>query len=234
MKRRTQQGFTLIEALVVTALLGISAVWALPHTADWLARQKANALAGRMQAFLRDARQEALRLNVPVYVCASQLKKDMQTDNHCRQQYWGQAFTAWADMNGNGFYDGKDKPASRDFYSTDTALKSLPLAQSAENVRIRTVWYRWEAGRSGRLETADVLAFMPDGSFRRFRSQNGAAVLSERGGGDTLMTFSVPHEDGSRLSRRSAALGIDGNGRTYLCRQARKDTACRFALDGEN
>lgn len=223
MNSRPPYGFTLVEALVVLALAGIAAAWALPDLSDWLARQRMQSKAAQMQVLLREAKQEAFRLNVPVYLCASQLKKDMQADKHCRRQYWGQAFTAWADMDGDGRYSGKDAAGSTGIYYADIALSSLPLRTSAES-GLQTAWQIWNAAGQPTADRADMLVFYPDGGFRHLNSEASGGVPLPRGRYLKMVFF----EQG-RAAERSASLWLDTDGRSIDCLHQTEEPPCRFA-----
>ncbi|MDO4695925.1 MAG: GspH/FimT family pseudopilin [Neisseria sp.] len=220
MGSRLQNGFTLVEVLVVLALAGIAAAWALPDLSDWLARQRMKSTAGQMQVLLRSAKQEAFRLNVPVYVCASQLKKDMQPDKHCRRRYWGQAFTAWADMDGDGKYDGKDAAGSTGIYYTDIALHSLPL-QPSSGSRLQTAWQIWNEDGQATADSVDMLVFYPDGSFRHLNSLASGTLPRGR-------YLRIVFSEQGREAERSASLWLDTDGSVADCTRSAGQPPCRF------
>ena len=70
-----QKGFTLIELLVVIAITAIMATIALPNMSEWIASRRAASQAEQVANLLRFARAEAVRLNLPVYVCPVKVRK---------------------------------------------------------------------------------------------------------------------------------------------------------------
>ena len=76
-----QKGFTLIELLVVIAITAIMATIALPNMSEWIASRRAASQAEQVANLLRFARAEAVRLNLPVYVCPVQIRKNAVPDN---------------------------------------------------------------------------------------------------------------------------------------------------------
>lgn len=75
--RRTCRGFTLVETLVVVALIATLALFAVPSFIAWRVRDQVDARAQAMVATLSYARSEALRRGVRVTVCR------IDTLRHC-------------------------------------------------------------------------------------------------------------------------------------------------------
>ena len=65
-----QRGFTLIEALIVVALLAILGAVALPGMSQFLAARRVEDAARRIGEDLAFARNEAVKRNAPVLMCA--------------------------------------------------------------------------------------------------------------------------------------------------------------------
>lgn len=93
---RSAQGFTLLEALVVLALLGILVSMAVPAVSDWRARHQVQAYAHGFLNSLVLARSEALRRQQRVTLCAR------ASDGSCDLQIrWQQGWLVFADNNHN-------------------------------------------------------------------------------------------------------------------------------------
>lgn len=67
----TSAGFTLLECLVVVAIVGIITSLALPSYAQFLDREKINALSDEFAKTVTVARSAAIKTGVPVVLCAS-------------------------------------------------------------------------------------------------------------------------------------------------------------------
>ena len=61
-----QNGVTLIEAMIVVAILGLLIVMALPAVGEWLKNTQIRTAAESLQNGLQQARNEAVRRNLPV------------------------------------------------------------------------------------------------------------------------------------------------------------------------
>lgn len=66
--RRCQNGFTLMELLIVLTLLGLLAVMAMPAMGQWLARQQLQGTAWELADTLRYARNSAITSQTPTRI----------------------------------------------------------------------------------------------------------------------------------------------------------------------
>jgi len=64
-------GFTLIELLVTIGVLAVLAALTVPSMVDFVRRARANQLSGALVATLRQGRNEAMKRNIGVLVCAN-------------------------------------------------------------------------------------------------------------------------------------------------------------------
>lgn len=115
---RKQQGFTLTELLIVMVIAAIMAMIALPNMSQWIASRRIASHAERIANLLRFSRGEAVRLNLPVYICPVQVKKDGTVNNKCDSGKKGQGMLAFGDKNGNKGYDND---------TADVLLRSVVL-----------------------------------------------------------------------------------------------------------
>lgn len=153
---RKQQGFTLTELLIVMVIAAIMAMIALPNMSQWIASRRIASHAERIANLLRFSRGEAVRLNLPVYICPVQVKKDGTVNNKCDSGKKGQGMLAFGDKNGNKGYDND---------TADVLLRSVVLNDDINDKRInyafnhiafgqtqpttdRVVWTSIKTGRS--------------------------------------------------------------------------------------
>lgn len=93
-------GFTLLEALVVLALLGILVTMAAPAMSDLRARQQLQAQAEGLLDSLVLARSEALRRQQRVSLCARATDVTCDANGH-----WHQGWLVFVDANNNALRD---------------------------------------------------------------------------------------------------------------------------------
>ncbi len=68
LRRRRTHGFTLLEILIVLAVLGIAAVLVVPNLLEELQKQRKRSFLGEANTFVLKAKQESARRGVPVVV----------------------------------------------------------------------------------------------------------------------------------------------------------------------
>ncbi len=118
LRQRCRAGFTLVELMVVVAVVGILAVVAAPGMAALLNANRLSGAAGELTAALQIARSEAIRRNARVTVCASTNGTDCV------------ASTAWSTgwiVHGNDNATGNDEVIRNDV-PTGTVQISGPAA----------------------------------------------------------------------------------------------------------
>ena len=102
-----EKGFTLLEALVVLALLGILLGVAAPHMSSWRQQHQMQAQAEQLQASLMLARSEAVRRQRRVTLCVREPGLD-QSLNCATAGAWSQGWLVFEDRNHNGFREASE------------------------------------------------------------------------------------------------------------------------------
>lgn len=211
---RKQQGFTLIELLIVMVIAVIMAMIALPSMSRWIASRRIASHAEQVANLLRFSRGEAVRLNIPVYICPVQVKKDGTVNNQCDFSKKGQGVLAFGDKNGNKAYDGD---------TADIFLRSVVLNDAADS-RINYVFNHIAFGQSQPTADRVVWTFNQNGAFGYSPDQNLARtsrfVYSD--GYIQIVLTDAKAVSADEKKFRSAVVLIDSSGRVEVC--PRNDT----------
>ncbi len=211
---RKQQGFTLIELLIVMVIAAIMAMIALPSMSRWIASRRIASHAEQVANLLRFSRGEAVRLNIPVYICPVQVKKDGTVNNQCDFGKKGQGVLAFGDKNGNKAYDGD---------AADVFLRSVVL-NDADDSRINYTFNHIAFGSSQPTADRVVWTFKQNGAFGYSPDQNLARtsrfVYSD--GYIQIVLTDAKAVSADEKKFRSAVVLIDSSGRVEVC--PRNDT----------
>ncbi|WP_404547693.1 GspH/FimT family pseudopilin, partial [Neisseria gonorrhoeae] len=165
---RKQQGFTLTELLIVIAIAAIMATIALPNMSGWIASRRIASHAEQVANLLRFSRGEAVRLNLPVYICPTQVKKDGTGNNRCDLGKKEQGMLAFGDKNGNKAYDGD---------AEDVFLRNVVLNDDIKDKRINytfnhIAFNHIAFGRTRSTADRVVWTFNQNGTFGYLSDQN--------------------------------------------------------------
>ena len=191
-----QQGFTLVELLLVLAIAGIMAAIAYPTMSDWLAYRRVSAKSEQLINLLRLARAESVRLNLPVYVCPVDIADTGKLNNYCSTS-GAEGYAAFADRNGDQKFDNGDLPLRTAILNT--------AGQSNIEFSLRN---------TGNSSTT-ALAFRPDGSFYRATSSGGTITTSRA---DSKIKITLTDKNGGDAkARRAVVLLLDNSGRVTSC-----------------
>lgn len=215
-----QKGFTLIELLVVIAIIAIMAVIALPNMSQWIASRRAASNAEQIANLLRFARAEAVRLNLPVYVCPVQIKKDGKSNGTCSKDYRNQGLMAFADSD-------KNKAYAND--STDISLRTIIL-NSKGNDRVTHNYHSFTFKGSKISDDVIYWTFLPNGNFVRWDKLSPSATdpfPNPSGYSQISMTDAGAKSDDDKKARASV-LFIDGNGRVEICPKNDSRKQCEY------
>ncbi len=206
---RKQQGFTLIELLIVMVIAAIMAMIALPSMSRWIASRRIASHAEQVANLLRFSRGEAVRLNLPVYICPVQVKKDGTVNNQCDFSKKGQGMLAFGDKNGNKAYDGD---------AADVFLRSVVL-NDADDSRINYAFNHIAFGSSQPTADRVVWTFNQNGAFGYSPDQNLARtsrfVYSD--GYIQIVLTDAKAVSADEKKFRSAVVLINGSGRVEVC-----------------
>lgn len=211
---RKQQGFTLIELLIVMVIAAIMAMIALPSMSRWIAFRRIASHAEQVANLLRFSRGEAVRLNLPVYICPVQVKKDGTVNNQCDFSKKGQGMLAFGDKNGNKAYDGD---------AADVFLRSVVL-NDADDSRINYAFNHIAFGQTQPTADRVVWTFNQNGAFGYSSDQNltrtSRFVYSD--GYIQIVLTDAKAVSADEKKFRSVVVLIDGSGRVEVC--PRNDT----------
>ncbi|HFA8867385.1 TPA: Tfp pilus assembly protein FimT/FimU [Neisseria gonorrhoeae] len=217
---RKQQGFTLTELLIVMAIAAIMATIALPNMSGWIASRRIASHAEQIANLLRFSRGEAVRLNLPVYICPAQVKKDGTVDNQCDFGKKEQGMLAFGDKNDNKAYGGD---------AADVFLRNVVLNDDIKDKRINYTFNHIAFGSSQPTADRVVWTFNQNGTFGYTKDQHLASTSSffySDGYIQIVLTDARAVSDADRKFR-SAVVLIDSSGRVEVCRKNDTRAVCK-------
>ncbi|MBW3892807.1 GspH/FimT family pseudopilin [Neisseria meningitidis] len=217
---RKQQGFTLTELLIVMVIAAIMAMIALPNMSQWIASRRIASHAERIANLLRFSRGEAVRLNLPVYICPVQVKKGGAPNNKCDFGKKEQGMLAFGDKNGNKIYDGD---------VTDVLLRSVVLNDDINNKRINYAFNHIAFGQTQPATDRVVWTFNQNGTFGYSSDQNlknnSKFVYSD--GYIQIVLTDAKAVSADEKKFRSAVVLINSSGRVEVCPKNDTRAVCR-------
>lgn len=217
---RKQQGFTLTELLIVMVIAAIMAMIALPNMSQWIASRRIASHAEQVANLLRFSRGEAVRLNLPVYICPVQVKKGGAPNSKCDFGKNGQGMLAFGDKNGNKTYDGD---------TADVLLRSVVLNDDINNKRINYAFNHIAFGQTQPTADRVVWTFNQNGTFGYSSDQNlknnSKFVYSD--GYIQIVLTDAKAVSADEKKFRSAVVLINSSGRVEVCPKNDTRAVCR-------
>lgn len=217
---RKQLGFTLTELLIVMVIAAIMAMIALPNMSQWIASRRIASHAEQVANLLRFSRGEAVRLNLPVYICPVQVKKDGTPNNKCDSGKKGQGMLAFGDKNGNKGYDGD---------AADVFLRSVVL-NDTDDSRINYAFNHIAFGQTQPTTDRVVWTFNQNGTFGYSTNQdltNTSRFVYSDGYIQIVLT-DAKAVSADEKKFRSAVVLINSSGRVEVCPRNDRRTVCQY------
>lgn len=204
------------------AIAAIMATIALPNMGGWIASRRIASHAEQVANLLRFSRGEAVRLNLPVYICPAQVKKDGTVNNQCDfgKKKKGQGMLAFGDKNDNKAYDGDTK---------DVFLRNVVLNDDINDKRINYTFNHIAFGSSQPKADRVVWTFNQNGTFGYLPDQNlkdNSKFVYSDGYIQIVLTDARAVSDADKKFR-SAVVLIDSSGRVEVCRKNDTRAVCK-------
>lgn len=202
------------------AIAAIMATIALPNMGGWIASRRIASHAEQVANLLRFSRGEAVRLNLPVYICPAQVKKDGTVNDQCDFGKKGQGMLAFGDKNDNKAYDGDTK---------DVFLRNVVLNDDINDKRINYTFNHIAFGSSQPKADRVVWTFNQNGTFGYLPDQNlkdNSKFVYSDGYIQIVLTDARAVSDADKKFR-SAVVLIDSSGRVEVCRKNDTRAVCK-------
>ena len=218
---QTQKGFTLIELLIVITIAAVMAVIALPNMNQWIASRRVASQAEQIANLLRFARNEAVRLNLPVYICPVKIKSD-GSHNGCIHKKNSTSTSigmlAYADKNENSSYQNDED---------DLSIRYIILNGDTEKVEYSFDYIPSGTSRSTFSSSASEVrwSFLPNGTFeystdgKNYQFSDGHIKISLTDESTT---------DAETKKARATVLLINGNGHVEICAKNDDREICEY------
>ncbi|EER57296.1 prepilin-type cleavage/methylation N-terminal domain protein [Neisseria flavescens SK114] len=227
---QTQKGFTLIELLIVITIAAVMAVIALPNMNQWIASRRAASQAEQIANLLRFARNEAVRRNLPVYICPVKIKSDGLSNNSCNSDYAGNGMLAYVEQN-NVFNYQKQNNNDNDNDNNDDG--DLSIRQIILNGDTNKVEYSFNYIPIGNdrsaLSSSDPeevwWKFRPNGTFEH--STDGKNYQFSDGHIKISLTDKSAANAETKKARATVLL-INGNGHVEICAKNDERKMCEY------
>ncbi|MGE8448000.1 MAG: GspH/FimT family pseudopilin [Comamonas sp.] len=127
--RRVQQGFNIIEVMVVVALIGIALAIAVPSMAALIRSNRTTSEISTLVSSIRMAKSEAIKRGSAVQICSTTDASTCSGTN-----VWNTGWLIYVDSNGNGSLD-----SGEEIITTEQAFKyahTLLASSNSEKIDI--------------------------------------------------------------------------------------------------
>lgn len=201
-------------------IAAIMAMIALPNMSQWIASRRIASHAERIANLLRFSRGEAVRLNLPVYICPVQVKKDGTANNQCDSSKKEQGMLAFGDKNGNKEYND----------TADVLLRSVVLNDDINNKRINYAFNHIAFGQTQPTADRVVWTFNQNGTFGYTKDRHltkQSSFFYSDGYIQIVLTDARAVSDADKKFR-SAVVLIDSSGRVEVCPRNDRRTVCQY------
>lgn len=224
---QTQKGFTLIELLIVITIAAVMAVIALPNMNQWIASRRAASQAEQIANLLRFARNEAVRLNLPVYICPVKIKSD-GSHNGCIHK---KNSTSTSTSIGMLAYAKKNEDSNYKNDGVDLSIRYIILNGDTEKVEYRFDYIPSGTSRSA-LSSSDPkevkLKFLRNGTFEYSIDDKDDENYQFSDGHIKISLTDKSAADAETKKARATVLLINGNGHVEICAKNDERKMCEY------
>ncbi|SDM11566.1 type IV fimbrial biogenesis protein FimT [Modicisalibacter muralis] len=130
MRVHKSSGFTLIELIVVVALIAILATWVVPGFQGLIARTTLDSEIERVRQALLTARAEAAQRRAPVRVCPTEDELECSSD-------WSVPLMIFVDANDNGERNASEELVSISQRSANAEITITPSDELGSGIAYR-------------------------------------------------------------------------------------------------
>lgn len=222
---QTQKGFTLIELLIVITIAAVMAVIALPNMNQWIASRRAASQAEQIANLLRFARNEAVRLNLPVYICPVKIKSD-GSHNGCIHKK-----NSTSTSIGMLAYANQNKKPSYRNDGVDLSIRYIILNGDTEKVEYSFDYIPIGTSRSAFSSSASEVRwkFLPNGTFEYLIDDKDDENYQFSDGHIKISLTDKSAADAETKKARATVLLINGNGHVEICAKNDERKMCEYS-----